>query len=239
MLKNKIRLGFTLAEVLITLGIIGIVAAMTIPSLNSMITKRQVEARAKVAYSTIAQALKLSEDKGNTSMQVQVSTKSQKEWFDKNLAPSLQVTSLCVQQAGCWHKSGIVKTLNNQTPTYTTSVGNNEVTIGNVTVTFKTAKGFWGNLDASVSGSNSNLFGVDAPESSLEFYLDVNGDRGPNVIGKDIYILIYNENLGTVPAGYSRTKEQVEQNCLTGNGYWCLSKLMRDGWKIDNKVWKR
>ena len=239
MIKNKIRWGFTLAEVLITLGIVGIVAAMTIPSLNSMITKRQVEARAKVAYSTIAQALKLSEDKGNASMQVQVSTKGQKEWFDKNLAPSLQVTSLCVQQAGCWHKSGIVKTLNNQTPTYTTSVGNNEVTIGNVTVTFKTAKGFWGNLDASVSGSNSNLFGVDAPENSLEFYLDVNGDRGPNVIGKDIYILIYNENLGTVPAGYSRTKEQVEQNCLTGNGYWCLSKLMRDGWKIDNKVWKR
>ena len=34
--------GFTLAEVLITLGIIGIVAAMTIPSLNSKITKRQV-----------------------------------------------------------------------------------------------------------------------------------------------------------------------------------------------------
>ena len=32
--------GFTLAEVLITLGIIGIVAAMTIPSLNSKIIKR-------------------------------------------------------------------------------------------------------------------------------------------------------------------------------------------------------
>ena len=231
--------GFTLAEVLITLGIIGIVAAMTIPSLNSKIIKRQVEARTKVAYSTIAQALKLSEDKGNTSMQVQVSTKGQKEWFDKNLAPSLQVTSLCVQQAGCWHKKGVVKTLQHQTPSFETSVGIDDSTLGWSTLTFKTAKGIWGNLDGSSPGTNSNLFGVDAKGNSLEFYIDVNGDRGPNIIGKDIYILVYNEDIGTVPAGYSRTKAQVEQNCLTGNGYWCLSKLMNDGWKIDDKVWKR
>ena len=32
-LPNKVKFGFTLAEVLITLGIIGVVAAMTIPVL--------------------------------------------------------------------------------------------------------------------------------------------------------------------------------------------------------------
>ncbi len=31
--KNAVKFGFTLAEVLITLGIIGVVAAMTIPNL--------------------------------------------------------------------------------------------------------------------------------------------------------------------------------------------------------------
>lgn len=232
--------GFTLAEVLITLGIIGIVAAMTIPSLNSKITKRQVEARTKVAYSTIAQAMKMSENDGNTSVSIQNnSTTSMKEWFNKNLGNSLKVTSICFQQAGCWHKRGVVKTLQHQTPNFETNVGIDDSTLGWGTLTFKTAKGIWGNLDGSVSATNSNLFGVDAKGDSLEFYIDVNGDRGPNIIGKDIYILVYNDDIGTVPAGYSRTKEQVEQNCLTGNGYWCLSKLMRDGWKIDDKVWKR
>lgn len=33
MISNKLKSGFTLAEVLITLGVIGIVAALTIPQL--------------------------------------------------------------------------------------------------------------------------------------------------------------------------------------------------------------
>ena len=55
-LKN--RFGFTLAEVLITLGIIGVLAAMTIPNLISTYRKKQIEIQAKVTYSTIQQALR-------------------------------------------------------------------------------------------------------------------------------------------------------------------------------------
>ena len=39
----KLKSGFTLAEVLITLGIIGVVAAMTIPTIMQKITKRKLE----------------------------------------------------------------------------------------------------------------------------------------------------------------------------------------------------
>lgn len=49
---------FTLAEVLITLGIIGVVAAMTIPTLISKIGKRQLETQIKASYSTIAQTMR-------------------------------------------------------------------------------------------------------------------------------------------------------------------------------------
>lgn len=42
--------GFTLAEVLITLGIIGVVAAITIPSLISKVQKAQIEALVKENY---------------------------------------------------------------------------------------------------------------------------------------------------------------------------------------------
>lgn len=49
--------GFTLAEVLITLGIIGIVAAMTLPAIISSYKKVELENRFKKASSTIENAV--------------------------------------------------------------------------------------------------------------------------------------------------------------------------------------
>lgn len=50
--------GFTLAEVLITLGIIGVVAAMTIHSLINTYRAKELETRFKKADSIIQQALR-------------------------------------------------------------------------------------------------------------------------------------------------------------------------------------
>ena len=52
---------FTLAEVLITLGIIGVVAAMTLPQIVHNYKKQEVEAKLKKFYTTMSQAVKLSE----------------------------------------------------------------------------------------------------------------------------------------------------------------------------------
>ena len=53
------KFGFTLAEVLITLGIIGIVAALTIPSLLSNYQKKQYYTKFMKARSSLENALKL------------------------------------------------------------------------------------------------------------------------------------------------------------------------------------
>lgn len=53
---------FTLAEVLITLGIIGIVAAMTMPVLIANHRKTVIETRLKKFYSSINQAIALAEN---------------------------------------------------------------------------------------------------------------------------------------------------------------------------------
>jgi len=55
--------GFTLAEVLIVLGIIGVVAALTMPPLISNYKKRVVENKLKQTYSIFNQAIRLSEIK--------------------------------------------------------------------------------------------------------------------------------------------------------------------------------
>ena len=49
--------GFTLAEVLITLGIIGVVAAMTLPALITNYKNKELATRAKKSYSIISQAV--------------------------------------------------------------------------------------------------------------------------------------------------------------------------------------
>lgn len=59
---------FTLAEVLITLAVIGVVAALTIPPLIQSYRKQVIETRLKRFYSVINQAVKLAEtDNGPVS----------------------------------------------------------------------------------------------------------------------------------------------------------------------------
>ena len=57
-MKNyKLKIGFTLAEVLITLGIIGVVAAMTIPTISHNIQHAVFKNQFKKFYSTFYQAI--------------------------------------------------------------------------------------------------------------------------------------------------------------------------------------
>ena len=60
-IKNEasMKKSFTLAEVLITLGIIGVVAAMTLPTLVQNYKEQETVTRVKKFYSVIAQAYKL------------------------------------------------------------------------------------------------------------------------------------------------------------------------------------
>lgn len=52
--------GFTIAEVLITLGIIGVIAALTIPNLIANVQKKSTAMKVKAFYSYINQAVRLS-----------------------------------------------------------------------------------------------------------------------------------------------------------------------------------
>lgn len=53
------RLGFTLAEVLITLGIIGVVAALTLPALIQNYQKKATATSVKKAYSELNQVIQM------------------------------------------------------------------------------------------------------------------------------------------------------------------------------------
>ncbi len=62
LLPTKAKFGFTLAEVLITLGIIGVVAAITIPALINNYKAARLKSQFLKSYSTIQQVFKRMQD---------------------------------------------------------------------------------------------------------------------------------------------------------------------------------
>lgn len=82
--------GFTLAEVLITLGIVGIVAAMTIPNLIGNYRKKIIETRLQRFYSVANNALKYSETENGSwdfwYFGTEATISETKKWYDTYLA---------------------------------------------------------------------------------------------------------------------------------------------------------
>lgn len=101
-MRKKNNFGFTLAEVLITLGIIGVVAAITIPSLITSYNKIVVETRLNQTNAIILQAFKRYQaDNGDSSMSLDsygdgdvngYSWQRSKDFFDEYFAKSFNTT---------------------------------------------------------------------------------------------------------------------------------------------------
>ncbi len=96
-LRNK-NFGFTLAEVLITIGIIGVVAALTIPVLIQNYKKHVVETRLQKFYSEINQALYRSWiDNGqitNLENAYNIPTYNNNlNWVNTNIEPYMEIIS--------------------------------------------------------------------------------------------------------------------------------------------------
>ena len=95
---------FTLAEVLITLGIIGVVAALTIPVLIANHKKQEVVTKLEKVYTVMNQAIKMSEvedgevehwykDCGLSSSPT-CSTEEVKEWFKTYLGKYINILKI-------------------------------------------------------------------------------------------------------------------------------------------------
>ena len=208
---------FTLAEVLITLGIIGVVAALTMPTLINNINKKHWIAGYKKAYSELSQIHQLLNSETGGSYMVECGD------FDdvclKNLfAEKVKVIESCkgdipnkcqgkstFLDGSTWNQaSGRVNINDNQWPSIVTASG--------YSVKFR----FHGN-DCS-----ENIDGFSGKLTTCGWMqVDVNGLKKPNVVGKDIYLInIYKNKL--VPFSLNNADEEtLKEDCLHGIGVGC------------------
>lgn len=93
------RKGFTLAEVLITLAIIGVVAAMTLPALIAKHNKKVAAVRLKKFYSTYSQALIQAQNEyvemgGNDILTSGSNPEQMLQWYNRYLKPYLKTAKV-------------------------------------------------------------------------------------------------------------------------------------------------
>ena len=167
---------FTLAEVLITLGIIGVVAAMTMPSLITAKQEKATISTIKKNYSIFANALLMAQN-DNGELYTWGITKDADglNLVSSNLKPYLKI----IEDCGVGEKSDCAPGDNGK---FKDLAGNkrNESFSSDDYYTFRLNDGTA--VALRITNACNNL-----DTNCVEFYIDTNGKKYPNTLGKDIF----------------------------------------------------
>jgi type II secretory pathway pseudopilin PulG len=214
-----------LAEVLIALVVIGIIAAITVPTIISNYQEKAKVAKIKKVYATLSNALtRVKADGGDMDFEIGENTTEIRNWYNTYLKKYLVTTKVCYNQKGCWN-SGDTKALSGNIATF----NQNGIGIGWNVVTAILNDGTFINVDAYGKADTNNRLGINTTaNNTLAILFDINGNKKPNTIGKDIFVTVFTEN-GFVPAYKDRTEAQIDANCSSsGTGYSCIQKYLKE-----------
>ena len=224
------RNAFTLAEVLITLGIIGVVAALTLPGLMANYQKKVTVTQVKKVYTSLYQAVLLSEAK-NGPIESWDFNCSDSEFFEKYLQEYMP-TILNIRYMNI---SNEVK--------YKNPNGNIEQNFNPLSGSAKVV---------SLQDGTMLFLNPVTPTRTLtsrSIFVDINGMKNPNIIGRDFFgfSVVKSNAPKVVPNGTYGTSDSPMTSmdrdsaksgtyaCTrNGRGMFCAALMMLDGWKIKN-----
>lgn len=210
-----------MAEVLITLGVIGVVAAMTIPTLMNKIQYKTIVSQLKKDYSVFSNAYTLAvQDNGTPDTWELVAFPTISPGIVDILKPYMKVVKDCTDGSqGCWPAGVAYKYL---------STGDNGVydDANYPKIILNDGTLVWGLTLSSTCGVSIGT--SQQLQNVCGFYvLDVNGNKGPNQWGKDTFEL-WLTKYGIIPQGSSQQtgSHKFDTACKdksTGNGLGCAA----------------
>ena len=238
----KFKRAFTLAEVLITLVIIGVVAAITLPALRSDVDKTAFATGLKTNISILNNGFRQimvnddTDDMRNTTL-----------WIDylRPIAGTPDITTDMKVEMSKFFKIDKVELAQDSSKKFY-GFDNTERTfpaaavrfyLSNSAILMMTFLEDNGRTACTTEQSYCN------PVASI--ILDVNGDKGPNTIGKDIYYLDLGEDGFVYPYGSKAVHEfregvpewDTEEGCQGENpsvsGESCAGRVVDEGFKIN------
>ena len=236
--NNSRKIAFTLAEVLITLGIIGVVAAMTMPSLITNYKIKETVSKLKKVNTTFNNAfLQAKEENGeisdwglsNSTLDTDTDDGSiansnyGRDKFLEILSRHLKTISMCKYSD---NSCEIYRPTNLQGDIDNSDSYSNRLVLADGTII--------GHLYLNNTACNTNWGSGALSQSCGSFKVDLNGSKKPNMYGKDIFQFDITAN-GIVPSGIATdiSGNNFEESCIKSdsrmNGVGCT------GWVIYNE----
>ena len=240
-----LKKGFTLAEVLITLGVIGVIASVTMPALKADIDKnimaQSLRTNVSVLKSGFAQ-MKAKEDVDDirdTNLWGDLISEEVSADSDEDIKDQVK------KQFGKYFK---IEKMTSGVPS--------KVSIYNLQLSADSTMNKYVRFYMANSAAYNFIFypASYTPNCDKEFcnpvadlILDVNGDKGPNIYGKDIYRFYIGETGDLYPYGGEAVNEYKSDinlwsdssECVgkspKGNGFSCTARVMEEGYSINYK----
>lgn len=214
------KCAFTLAEVLITLVIIGVIAAITVPTLINKTQNQEYVSKLKKTYSTLAQATNLIIAEEGTPKASVGGWASSPENIYNLYKKHLNNAKECGTNSGCFEgQTEGYKYLNLpgvEGKVYNQASDNRAKLIlsDGVQVLF-----------TKVSDDCNSPLDAGSQNVCARIYVDLNGAKNPNIIGRDFFTFVIKEN-GLYPRGCDGNNTC---NATNSAGWGCACKVLREG----------
>ena len=245
LIKNR-SAGFTLAEVLITLVIIGIISAAVIPLMMNNLHKDEMAFRLQRSYSLFNQALLMMarDNDSNSELSETGIFNSSDSTFGNELMKYIKVTKNCGTGSGCFPPQ-----MGSEFQTLSTKVASTSITgshysfisLDNVAYMVQSTGA---GCVSSFNGASSSLYSKHMTQICGLVWIDLNAHKPPNSWGNDIFLFYITNGKGPslYPAGGrddSRMRWSNDgvtaTNCTKAspNGYACAGRVVEEGWQVN------
>ena len=251
------KVAFTLSEILITLGVIGVVAAMTLPTLIKEYQKHVWVSQLKKTYSILEQGFQkmLADDEvgklSDTSVWASLGTDcahysgygaksfndAECKDFLSNLNRYFKIISVTAYGEKYYYLNGSISRDGGPNGL------ENALVLSGGTMVFLHAYATPSNKSAEVCNTIKSL-GGNMCSRIVYMYIDINGKKKPNTIGRDIFVF-YLSDEGKLYPEYGKDHALfARQTELSSNHYYWKSdsspegsssaaRIIENGWKMD------